>query len=158
MTTGLTGSKTDIKSTDIIVETAGRLRNKNSGFPDGQPTENGSSFPLGSTLYTDGANFSIYCKNGQSVSLLFFDHEDDLDPVREILLDPNVNKTYHYWHIFISGVKSGQLYGYRVDGPHDPSKGFWFDPDKILLDPYAKALAVPAGFRREAFCRPGKTS
>jgi isoamylase len=129
---------------------------KNSGFPDDRSDESGTPFPLGATLYPDGVNFSIYCRNGTAVSLLFFDHEDDLNPSREILLDSIINKTYHYWHIFIPGAKIDQLYGYRIGGPYEPSKGHWYDSDKILLDPYARAVTVPGGFRRSAFSGPGK--
>ena len=132
------------------------MPNKNAGFPDDRSDGSGKPFPLGSTLYPDGVNFSIFCRNGNTVSLLFFDHEDDLFPSREIILDSNVNKTYHYWHIFVPGVHTGQLYGYRIGGPYEPSKGHWFDPDKILLDPYARAVTVPKGFRRAAFSGQGK--
>jgi isoamylase len=124
-----------------------------------RPDEREIPFPLGPTLFpAAGANFSIFCKNGTAVELLFFDHEDDLNPSREILLNPNLHKTYHYWHIFVPGVKKGQLFGYRIRGPYDPSRGHWYDPDKILLDPYAKAVVVPRGYRRGDFTGPGKAA
>ena len=129
---------------------------KKSDFQTDKPDERGEPFPLGSTLFPSGVNFSIFCKNGTAIELLFFDNEDDLDPSREILLNATINKTYHYWHIFVPGVKAGQLYGYRIWGPHEESKGQWFDPDKILLDPYAKAVVVPGSFRRDAFTSFGK--
>ena len=129
---------------------------KNSGIPGNLPAECGEPSPLGSTLYPAGVNFSIFCRNGSAVNLLFFDHEDDLNPSREIILDSKVNKTYQYWHIFVPGVKAGQLYGYRIWGSYEPSKGQWYDPDKILLDPYSRAVVVPKDFRRNAFCGPGK--
>ncbi len=118
----------------------------------------GETYPLGATLYPGGVNFSIFCRNGTSVDLLFFDHEDDLNPSREIPLNITHNRTFHYWHIFFPGAKAGQLYGYRIRGPQDPTNGHWYDPDKILLDPYSKAVAVPKGYNREALARPGKTS
>jgi glycogen operon protein len=65
-------------------------------------------------------------------------------------LDPAVNRTYHYWHVFVPGVGPGQLYGYRVTGPWDPARGMRFDPTKVLLDPYGRAVAVPKDYRREA--------
>jgi glycogen operon protein len=123
---------------------------------DLQTDESGEAFPLGPTLFPDGVNFSIFCRNGEAVDLLFFNHEDDLEPSREILLDISLNKTYHYWHIFVPGVKPDQRYGYRIRGPYEPSKGHWYDPDKILLDPYAKAVAVPAGYSHVDLTRPGK--
>jgi isoamylase len=116
----------------------------------------GSAFPLGATPFREGVNFSIFCRNGTSVDLLFFDDPDDLEPSREIALDRTLNRTYHYWHIFVKGLKPGQLYGYRISGPHEPLIGQFFDPDKILLDPYAKSVAVPTGYRRGEMSSKGK--
>lgn len=103
----------------------------------------GHSFPIGSTLSEVGVNFCLFSKNAQGVDLLLFDRAEAIAPAKVIPLDPKKNKTYHYWHVFVSGLKAGQLYGYRVDGPHDHSRGHHFDPDLILLDPYAKAVAMP---------------
>ncbi|PWT71605.1 MAG: glycogen debranching enzyme GlgX [Bacteroidetes bacterium] len=120
--------------------------------------KNGASYPLGATLYSEGANFSIFCKNGNSVSLLFFDKIEDVEPSQEIELNNMYNQTYNYWHIFVKGVKAGQLYGYRINGPFEPTRGHVFDSEKILLDPYSKAIAIPDGFDRGAFERRGKVS
>ena len=57
-----------------------------------------------------------------------------------IRIDPATNRTYHYWHIFVPGIKAGQIYGYRVSGPFDPSRGMRFDGRKLLLDPYGLAV------------------
>lgn len=114
-----------------------------------QPPAEGESFPLGATLYPGGVNFSLFCKNGSSVELLFFDHVDDIEPSRIIPLDIKRNRTYHYWHKFIEGIGSGQLYAYRIDGVYAPESGYRFDATKILLDPYANAVAVPEGYRRK---------
>ena len=122
------------------------------------PDSMGKAFPLGATIQSDGVNFSIFCKNGTTVDILLFDHVDDLDPARLIPLDPAVNKTYHYWHIFVKDLKPGQLYGYRISGPYQPSLGQYFDPDKILLDPYAKVVAVPAEYCRGEMTRTGKAA
>jgi glycogen operon protein len=103
----------------------------------------GESFPIGSTIRRDGVNFCLFSKNAQRVDLLLFDHEEDITPSQVIPLDPRKNKTYHYWHVMVHELKAGQLYGYRVGGPYDISRGHRFDPDKILLDPYAKAVAMP---------------
>ena len=70
-------------------------------------------------------------------------------------LDPRTNRTYHYWHAFVPDVTAGQLYGYRVAGPFDPTRGLRFDPNKVLLDPYGKCIARPAGRSREAARQPG---
>lgn len=115
----------------------------------------GSSFPLGSTLRPGGANFSVYAKNATSVELLFFDKADDDQPSRIVPLDALRNRTFHYWHIYASDVQAGQLYGYRVNGPYSPEHGLRFDPDKLLLDPYARGIAVGQNYDRKAACRPG---
>ena len=112
------------------------------------PSETGESFPVGSMLFPDGANFSLFCKNGTSVELLLFDHIDDVQPARVITLDARQNKTYHYWHTFLPNISRGQLYAYRIHGPFEPWNGHWYDPTKLLLDPYAKIVAVPEGYNR----------
>ena len=89
------------------------------------------------------------------MELLFFDRADDSRPAREIRFDPAVNRTYHYWHLFVPGALPGQIYGYRVYGPSDPDLGLRFDPAKVLLDPYARSVVVPEGYRREAASREG---
>ena len=72
-----------------------------------------------------------------------------------ITLDPRQNRTYHYWHTFVPGIGPGQLYGYRAAGPMRPRRGLRFDPDKLLFDPYGRAVAVPAGYDRRAAAEPG---
>ena len=76
-------------------------------------------------------------------------------PTRVVDLHPRSQRTYHYWHAFVPGVTAGQLYAYRVDGPFDPEHGHRFDRDKVLLDPYGKCVARPAGWSRAAACAPG---
>ncbi len=63
-------------------------------------------------------------------------------------LDPVANRTYHYWHAFVPGVTNGQLYAYRVHGPDAPERGLRFDPRKLLLDPYGRAIVTPPGYDR----------
>jgi len=115
-----------------------------------QPSEKGESFPLGSTIFPDGVNFSLFCKNGTGVELLLFDHVDDIEPSRTIKLDIKRNRTYHYWHIFVAGIVNGQLYAYRINGPFEPMDGHRFDAARMLLDPYANAVAVPESYNRSA--------
>lgn len=110
----------------------------------------GQSSPLGASLDSGGVNFSLYSRDASGVDLLFFDQEDDARPSRVISLDPVINRTYHYWHIFVPGLQMGQLYGYRVHGTFDPSKGMRFDDNKVLLDPYGRGLRVPKNYSREA--------
>src|SRR6516225_8587667 len=110
----------------------------------------GKSFPLGATLGGGGANFSVYAKHSRAAQIVLFDRVDDRAPSRVIDLDPRTNLTYHYWHAFVPGVTAGQLYGYRIAGPFEPAAGLRFDPDKVLIDPYGKAIARPPGYSREA--------
>jgi glycogen operon protein len=72
-----------------------------------------------------------------------------------LTLDRDRHRTYHYWHACVPGLKAGQLYGYRAHGPLDPARGLRFDAEKVLLDPYALSVAVPARYSRDAACRPG---
>ena len=76
-------------------------------------------------------------------------------PSRVIPLDRQRHRTYHYWHAFVPRIEPGQLYGYRVHGPYDPARGLRFDPQKVLLDPYGRAVAVPRDYDRSAAAQPG---
>ena len=117
--------------------------------------QQGKSFPLGATLVPGGANFSVFSKYSAGVQLLLFDGADASKPSRVIDLDPRTNRTYHYWHVFVPGITVGQIYAYRVAGPFDPKRGLRFDAAKVLLDPYGKCIARPAGHNREAARQPG---
>jgi len=110
----------------------------------------GQSAPLGATVGPGGTNFSLYSRGAASVELLLFDKEDDVRPAHVASLNETVNRTYHYWHVFIADVGAGQLYGYRVHGPFDPSRGLRFDAAKVLLDPYGRGVVVPRNYSREA--------
>jgi isoamylase len=118
--------------------------------PAKSPAGSGQSSPLGATVYPGGVNFSVYSRSASGVELVLFDREDDLQPARIIAIDPAANRTYYYWHVFVAGVKPGQLYGYRVQGPFDPASGMRFNPAKILLDPYGRGVVVPRNYRRDA--------
>jgi isoamylase len=92
-------------------------------MPGLQGLARGSSSPLGATPGPDGANFSVVARHATGVELLLFERVDDPRPSRTIRLDPVANRMYHYWHIFVPGVRPGQIYGYRVEGPFDPVAG-----------------------------------
>jgi glycogen operon protein len=109
----------------------------------------GRSAPLGATPMAGGVNFSVYSRDATSVELLLFNH-DDPHPACAISLDPFLNRTYHYWHVFVPGLQAGQIYGYRVGGPFDPSRGLRFDETRLLLDPYGRCVAVPPNYSRES--------
>jgi glycogen operon protein len=115
----------------------------------------GHSTPIGATVMPEGVNFSLFSRRATSVELCLFDHAEDARPRRVIRLDPRINRTYYYWHVFVPGLRAGQLYGYRVDGPQEPERGWRFDSEKLLLDPYGRAVAVPKDFRRAAAAQPG---
>src|SRR4051812_25796158 len=86
----------------------------------------GTSTPLGPTVTAEGVNFSVFSKRATGMELLLFEHRDASVPLRTIRLDPVAHRTYHYWHVFVPRVKSGQIYGYRVNGPFEPSTGCRF--------------------------------
>src|ERR1700739_731609 len=108
----------------------------------------GRSSPLGATVVEGGGNFSLFSRTASGVELLFFDREDDATPSRSVRIDPATNRNYHYWHVFVPEVGTGQIYGYRVEGPSAPAKGLHFDPTKVLLDPYGRGVVVPKNYGR----------
>ena len=100
--------------------------------------EEGRSSPLGATPSPGGTNFSVFSRHATGVQLLLFDRVDDPRAARVVRLDPSANRTYYYWHAFVPDVRSGQLYGYRVEGPFDPSSGMRFDSTKVPSTPTAE--------------------
>jgi glycogen operon protein len=118
----------------------------------------GSPSPIGATFVKGGVNFSLFSRTAERVELVLFDREDDAKPSRTIKLDPVRNHSYHYWHTIVPGVRSGQLYGYRVHGPNDPANGLRFDASKVLLDPYGRGVVVPKGYTRTSARDPGDNS
>jgi isoamylase len=115
----------------------------------------GASHPLGATLRSDGVNFSVYSEDATGIELLFFDADDAPRPSRVVTLDPARHRTYHYWHTFVPGTRAGQIYAYRVQGPAESDRGLRFNPGTVLLDPYGRCVAVPAGYDRQAAMVPG---
>jgi glycogen operon protein len=97
----------------------------------------GQSYPLGATFDGAGVNFALFAENATKVELCLFDSADGAPEAHRIPLPEN---TDHVWHAFLPDVRPGQLYGYRVHGPYDPAKGHRFNPNKVVLDPYAKAI------------------
>ena len=120
--------------------------------------DRGQSSPLGATPVGNGVNFSVYSRDASIVELLLFDSLDDARPARMISFDPFLNRTYHYWHVFVPGVQAGQIYGYRVQGPFDPAAGMRFDGSKVLLDPYGRGIVVPKNYSRDQSSRPDDNS
>ena len=128
------------------------------------PSENslapspGDSYPVGATVSAAGVNFCVYSRGATGIALALFDHADDAEPSQLVRLDPETNRTYHYWHVFVPGLRAGQLYGYYADGPDHPARGDMFDRQKLLIDPYAFGVTLPAGYSRGAAARPGNNT
>jgi len=96
----------------------------------------GSPFPLGAHWDGSGVNFALFSANATKVELCLFDGTGR----REIERVPLPEFTHEVWHGYLPDVRPGQLYGYRVHGPYEPSAGHRFNPNKLLLDPYALEL------------------
>jgi len=89
------------------------------------------------------------------MEILLFDEINSKRPATVIPLDSNRNCTYHYWHAFVPDLAPGQIYAYRAYGPAAPERGLRFDAEKVLLDPYGLAVAIPETYDRGAAARPG---
>src|ERR1700683_3207122 len=101
----------------------------------------GSPVPWGAHAYGEGVNFALFSRNATNVRLEFYENSDDGKPSRVIELDSVRHRTGDIWHAWVQGVRSGQLYGYRVDGPYKPEEGHRFNANKLLLAPFAPAIA-----------------
>jgi len=100
----------------------------------------GSPLRLGAHAAAGLTSFAIFSRHASRVSLLLFDSPQDASPARELRLDPRVNKTGDIWHVELEETGPGTLYLYRVDGPYEPARGHRFNPNKLLLDPFARAV------------------
>ena len=111
------GNPTLNEMSPLLPEIEGLMKSKTSASLVSAVSEQtkGQSSPLGAMLSGDGTNFSVYSEHAKPIELLLFDCVDDAQLKRAISIDPATNRTYHYWHIFVFGVKAGQIYGYRVD-------------------------------------------
>ncbi|SFG01966.1 glycogen debranching protein GlgX [Pontibacter chinhatensis] len=96
----------------------------------------GRPFPLGATWDGEGVNFALYSENATKVELCLFDKDES-----EVARLEVPERTHNIWHVYLPDLKPGQLYGYRVHGPYEPQNGHRFNPNKVLLDPYAKAIS-----------------
>jgi len=104
--------------------------------------------PLGATWTGNGTNFALFSGSGTSVDLCLF---DSLDARQENVRIPMMEQTEQVWHVFLPDVQPGQLYGFRVAGAYEPSRGLRFNSSKLLLDPYAKAIAGDVNWADEMF-------
>jgi isoamylase len=97
----------------------------------------GAPYPLGATWDGRGTNFALFSAHASKVELCLFDREGRRETQRVTLPE----RTDDVWHVYLSHVAPGQLYGYRVHGPYEPRAGHRFNPNKLLIDPYSKRLA-----------------
>jgi glycogen operon protein len=106
----------------------------------------GKPNPLGAAATPIGTNFALFSENATGVSVCFFDensNQTDCVALRE--------RTAFVWHGLVRGIKPGQRYGYRVEGPWEPEKGLRFNANKLLVDPYAKAIAGDVDWKAPIF-------
>jgi glycogen operon protein len=98
----------------------------------------GSPYPLGATWDGEGVNFALYAENATAVELCLFEGKNATCESERIRLK---ERSHHIWHCYLPEASPGQLYGYRVYGPYEPKVGYRFNPNKLLIDPYAKAIS-----------------
>lgn len=96
----------------------------------------GKHFPLGATWDGDGVNFALFSEHAEKVELCLFDARGRREIERIVMPE----QTDHVWHCYLPEARPGQIYGYRVHGPYQPEHGHRFNPNKLLLDPYAKSV------------------
>lgn len=108
----------------------------------------GDPYPLGTTWDGEGVNFALFSEHAEKVEVCLFDGPDAKRESARILL---TERRDFVWHGYLPGLSVGQLYGYRVHGPYDPKNGHRFNPAKVLLDPYAKAIGRRLQWSDESF-------
>lgn len=100
----------------------------------------GKPYPLGATYDDEGVNFALFSEHATAVYLCLY---DPADASRQTACISVTERTNMVWHIYLDGLQPGQLYGFRANGPYDPRVGHFFNPNKLLLDPYAHAINTP---------------
>jgi len=113
----------------------GRLRHWKTRLERGRP------LPLGAWLHDGGINFALFSRHAKKVELLLYDAPDAAKHQHCIPLDPNAHRTGDIWHVWVDSLRAGQAYAYRVDGAYRPESGMRYNRHKLLIDPYATALA-----------------
>ena len=111
-------------------------------------TWKGYAYPLGATWMGTGTNFALYSQGATGVELCLFDKVHGAGEAQKISLHEKADEV---WHVFLPDVRPGQLYGYRVHGPWEPQRGLRFNPAKVLLDPYSRAIAGEVKWAPEMF-------
>ncbi len=114
-------------------------------------TQPGHRFPFGATSDSKGTNFSVWARFATHVELLLYERSDSPTPFQVIELDPEVNRTFYAWHVYVEKLVPRTFYGWRIDGPGDTrSTGHRFDKEKVLLDPWGLAVTHELWDRRRA--------
>ncbi|MFH0959661.1 MAG: glycogen debranching protein GlgX [Pseudomonadota bacterium] len=117
-------------------------------------TMRGSRYPMGARWKPQGTNFSVFTRHATGVDLALYEFAHSPEPFQVIQLDPSVNRTFFFWHVYVSGLPQGIHYTWRVDGPGDTAaNGFRFDRRRELLDPWTKAVSSKLWNRKKA-CLP----
>ncbi len=111
----------------------------------------GRRSPLGATWDGQGVNFAVFSENATAVELCLFDIDDPTVETARVRLR---DVTAHVWHGYVPGIKPGQPYGFRVEGPYEPERGLRFNPHKLLLDPYGRAVAGKVQWSADVFGYP----
>jgi glycogen operon protein len=106
----------------------------------------GRHAPLGATYDGQGVNFAVYSEHATGMELCLFD-EQGIEQERLPLLE----KTMHVWHGYVPGLQPGQRYGFRAHGPYDPARGLYFNPNKLLVDPYARSIEGKIDYKEPVF-------
>ena len=115
----------------------------------------GRPHPLGATPDVDGVNFAVFSSGAERIEVCLFDEKD---PAKELQRIPLGETTAHVWHGYVPGLRPGALYGIRAFGPYEPARGLRFNGNKLLIDPYAKALTGVVDFKQPIFgFKPGNT-
>jgi glycogen operon protein len=108
----------------------------------------GSPHPLGATWDGEGVNFALFSEHATAVELSIFDRPGAGEPTARVSMPAATDRV---WHAYLPDVRPGALYGYRVDGPYEPDRGHRFNPAKLLIDPYAKAVSGTIHWSDELF-------
>ncbi len=110
--------------------------------------KSGKNYPQGATVYDSGTNFAIYSENATSVNLELYSGQYDSIPSETIHLK---ERDGYIWHAFVSGIKPGTLYNYRIDGPYKPELGLRFNKNKLLIDPYTKSITSDVTWNKSLY-------
>ena len=132
----------------LLVIDAPAMEDRSSRQHESWRLRPGKPYPLGATWDGLGANFALYSAHATRVELVLFDEAADAAPAHTL---PLPERTGPIWHGYLPRVRPGQLYGYRVHGPFAPEEGHRFNPHKVLLDPYAKAIGRPLAWHPSLF-------